>query len=128
MNKPTNFHAAASELEFETRAFINGKYVDAASGKTFDSINPATGKVITSLAACGEEDVNRAVSAARNAFDAGSWAHMAPADRKDVLLKWAEIGARARVLGGEGGIELTERAVAGVLTWDGRCEIEVLDN
>ncbi len=94
MNKPTNFHAAASELEFETRAFINGKYVDAASGKTFDSINPATGKVITSLAACGEEDVNRAVSAARNAFDAGSWAHMAPADRKDVLLKWAEIMQR----------------------------------
>ena len=84
MNKPTNFHVAASELEFETRAFINGKHVDAASGKAFDSINPATGKVITSLAACDEEDVNRAVSAARNAFDTGSWAHMAPADRKDV--------------------------------------------
>ncbi len=91
MNKPTNFHTAASELEFETRAFINGKYVDPASGKAFDSINPATGKVITSLAACDAEDVNRAVSAARNAFDAGTWAHMAPADRKDVLLKWADI-------------------------------------
>ena len=91
MNKLRNFHQAVSELEFETRAFIDGKYVDAASGKTFDSINPATGKVITAIAACEGEDVNRAVSAARGAFESGSWSHMAPADRKDVLLKWAAI-------------------------------------
>ena len=91
MNKPVNFHAAAAELEFETRAFINGKYVDAASGRSFESINPASGKVITSLAACDEEDVNRAVAAARTAFDGGSWSRMAPADRKCILLKWADI-------------------------------------
>lgn len=91
MNRPTNFHTAAAELEFEARAFIDGKYVDAASGKTFDSINPATGKVITTLAACDGEDVNSAVSAARRAFEAGTWAHMSPADRKNVLLKWADI-------------------------------------
>ena len=91
MNKPTNFHTAASQLEFETRAFIGGSYVDAASGKTFDSINPATGKVITSIAACDGEDIDRAVTASRKAFEAGSWAHMAPADRKSVLLKWADL-------------------------------------
>lgn len=91
MNKPTNFHTAASQLEFETRAFIGGSYVDAASGKTFDSINPATGKVITSIAACDVEDIDRAVTASRKAFEAGSWAHMAPADRKSVLLKWADL-------------------------------------
>ena len=91
MSKTTKFHTAASELEFEARAFIDGKYVNAASGKTFDSINPATGKVITSIAACDGNDIDRAVSSARTAFKAGSWAHMAPADRKAVLLKWADL-------------------------------------
>lgn len=91
MNKPTNFHTAASQLEFETRAFIGGNYVDAASGKTFDSINPATGKVITSIAACDDEDIDIAVATARTTFEAGSWAHMSPADRKSVLLKWADL-------------------------------------
>ncbi|WP_264214713.1 aldehyde dehydrogenase [Leisingera thetidis] len=91
MNKPTDFKAAAAALNFETRAYIDGKFVDAVSGKTFPTVNPATGQVITNIASCDAEDVDLAVAAARRAFEAGTWAHMAPGDRKAVLLKFADL-------------------------------------
>ncbi|HRM73680.1 MAG TPA: aldehyde dehydrogenase family protein, partial [Paracoccus sp. (in: a-proteobacteria)] len=58
----------AENLRFRGQAFIDGRFVDAASGETFDSINPATGAVLTPVAACDAADVDRAVSAARRAF------------------------------------------------------------
>ncbi|MGE8943141.1 aldehyde dehydrogenase [Leptospira interrogans] len=91
MNQIIDFKAAAAALRFETRAFINGKMVDAASGKTFPTINPATGKIITHVAACDAEDVDRAVRAARRAFETGAWSHMSPRGRKEVLLKFADL-------------------------------------
>jgi 4-guanidinobutyraldehyde dehydrogenase / NAD-dependent aldehyde dehydrogenase len=81
----------ASRLTFRNQAFINGKYVPAASGKTFDCINPATGKAITQIAEGDKEDVDRAVKAARAAFDKGSWSRMAPTARKKILMKFAEL-------------------------------------
>ena len=51
--------------------FINGKFVSAANGKTFDTFNPATEELICSVAEAGIEDVNLAVQAARRAFDEG---------------------------------------------------------
>ncbi|MGO8865742.1 MAG: aldehyde dehydrogenase [Alphaproteobacteria bacterium] len=81
----------ATHLTFRTQAFIDGKYVDAASGQTFDCINPATGAVIAKIAACDKEDVDRAVAAARRAFESGKWSRMAPAQRKRCLLKLAEL-------------------------------------
>jgi gamma-glutamyl-gamma-aminobutyraldehyde dehydrogenase/4-guanidinobutyraldehyde dehydrogenase/NAD-dependent aldehyde dehydrogenase len=81
----------ATKAEFRNRAFIGGQYVGAASGQTFDCINPATGKVLTKVAACDREDVDRAVRAARAAFDKGSWSRAAPAERKKKLLKFAEL-------------------------------------
>ena len=81
----------ATRLTFRTQAFIDGKYVDAASGQTFDCINPATGAVIAKIAACDKEDVDRAVAAARRAFESGKWSRMAPAQRKRCLLKLAEL-------------------------------------
>jgi len=81
----------ATRLTFRTQAFIDGKYVDAASGQTFDCINPATGAVIAKIAACDKEDVDRAVAAARRAFESGKWSRMAPAQRKKCLLKLAEL-------------------------------------
>ena len=81
----------AAGLAFRNRAFIDGKYVDAASGETFDCINPATGKVLTRVAACDNEDVDRAVRAARAAFDKGVWSRRSGAERKKVLLKFAEL-------------------------------------
>lgn len=81
----------ANALSFCNQAFINGKFVDAASGKTFKSINPATGAILTEVAACDLEDVDRAVTSARKVFEAGSWSRAAPAHRKAVMLKLAEL-------------------------------------
>jgi gamma-glutamyl-gamma-aminobutyraldehyde dehydrogenase len=74
-----------------TRAFIGGDFVDAADGATFDSLAPATGEVIAQIAAGGEADVDRAVAAARTAFESGSWSALAPGDRKIVLLRLADL-------------------------------------
>ncbi len=56
-----------------TKLLINGKWVDAASGKTFPTINPSTGEVITQVAEADAADVDKAVAAARTAFDKGPW-------------------------------------------------------
>jgi 4-(gamma-glutamylamino)butanal dehydrogenase len=72
-----------------TQAFIDGVFVDAADGATFDSLAPATGKVIAQIAACGNLDVERAVTAARTAFESGKWSSLAPAARKNVLMDLA---------------------------------------
>ncbi|MEI6809184.1 MAG: aldehyde dehydrogenase [bacterium] len=82
-------HAAVRKLKFRTKAFIDGKYVSAASGKTYDSINPATGKLLAKIAACDAADVDAAVKAARRTFDQGVWAKRPPAERKQVLQRFA---------------------------------------
>src|ERR1700722_10677759 len=74
-----------------TRAFINGEFLDSADGATFDSLAPATGQVIATVAACAEADVDRAAAAARAAFERGSWSRSAPAERKTVLLHFADL-------------------------------------
>src|SRR6201997_1279508 len=81
----------ARRLEFRTQAFIDGRYVDAASGATFDCINPATGKLLARVAAGDSEDINRAVISARAAFRKGGWSQQPPAKRKKVLLRLAEL-------------------------------------
>ncbi len=81
----------AAGLSFRGQAFIDGKFVDAASGRTFDSVNPATGAVLAPVAECDEEDINRAVAAGRAAFEDGRWSRMAPGDRKAVMLKLADL-------------------------------------
>src|ERR1700682_6708831 len=86
-----SWHERARTLSFRTQAFIAGRYLDAASGATFDTMNPATGKLLARVAAGDEEDVNRAVSSARAAFRKGSWADLAPAKRKKILLRFAEV-------------------------------------
>ena len=77
----------AHELQLADKAFINGGFVPARLGKTMATRNPATGEVIGNIAACDATDVNAAVSAARAAFEAGSWSKRSPGERKAVLLK-----------------------------------------
>jgi len=80
---------AVSKLEFRTKAFIDGKFVDAANGKTFMTENPANGKALAEISACEAEDINIAVKAARASFEKGSWSRISPDDRKGILLKFA---------------------------------------
>ncbi|HLY52288.1 MAG TPA: aldehyde dehydrogenase family protein, partial [Steroidobacteraceae bacterium] len=87
---PVSWHERARKLSFRTQAFIDGRYVDAASGATFDTVNPATGKLLTRVAAGDSEDIDAAVAAARTAFRKGVWAQLPPARRKKLLLRFAE--------------------------------------
>jgi aldehyde dehydrogenase (NAD+) len=78
------------------RLFIGGEWTDAASGKTFDTVNPATGEVLTQVAEGGREDVDRAVAAARRTFDEGKWSGMDARKRGKVLFAIADaLEARA---------------------------------
>jgi acyl-CoA reductase-like NAD-dependent aldehyde dehydrogenase len=78
-------------VEIRDRAFIDGQYVDAASGETFDCVNPATGEVLARVAAGDAEDVDRAVRGARLAFESGRWSRAAPKQRKRTLIRFAEL-------------------------------------
>ena len=78
----------AKGLPFPTQAYIDGKFVPALSGKTMESINPATGNKIADIASCGKEDVDAAVAAARKAFESGVWSKMHPSERKKIFLKF----------------------------------------
>jgi gamma-glutamyl-gamma-aminobutyraldehyde dehydrogenase len=83
-------HSAAA-LRIEGRAFINGRHVAALSGRSFDDISPIDGKVIGQVARCESADVDVAVAAARAAFDSGVWRRTEPRQRKQVLLRFAEL-------------------------------------
>src|SRR5256714_6679719 len=69
-----------------TKLLINGQWVSSSSGKTFPSINPATGDVITQVAEADAPDVDKAVSAARAAFDNGPWRNKRSASQRGNLL------------------------------------------
>ncbi len=87
----TDWHEAATGLAIDGRAFLGGDYCDSLSGETRPTVNPATGKPLADVAVCGAEDAELAVKNARAAFESGVWASMAPADRKMVLVRWAEL-------------------------------------
>ncbi len=73
------------------KLIINGEAVDAASGRTFETRNPATEERITDVAEAGVEDVDRAVRAARAAFDSGPWRAMKPGERAKLLWKLGDL-------------------------------------
>jgi len=82
----------ATEIQVKPgQLFIDGKWVDASSGKTYATVNPATGEVITQIADGGEADVDAAVRAARRAFESGPWAEMAASDRARILWKMGDL-------------------------------------
>ena len=86
-----DWHSLADALDIEGRAFINGQYREALAGETRATLNPADGRRLIDVANCGIEDADYAVDIARRAFESGIWADMAPADRKMVLVRWAEL-------------------------------------
>lgn len=73
---------AIEQLSMPGQAFIGGKCVDAISGKTFVTENPATGQKLADVAECESADIDRAVESARHAFERGVWSRQKPAHAK----------------------------------------------
>ncbi|MGI9245483.1 MAG: aldehyde dehydrogenase family protein, partial [Steroidobacteraceae bacterium] len=86
-----DWRARAAALTINGQAFIDGRYVPAASGVTFDDVSPIDGRTIARIASTDQADVDRAVAAARRAFEQGVWARQSPRDRKRVLQKFADL-------------------------------------
>ena len=73
------------------KLFINGQWTDAASGRTFETPNPATGETLANIAEGDAEDINRAVRAARRAFDDGPWGRMTPSERGRIIWRIGDL-------------------------------------
>lgn len=80
----------AASLTLPTNPYIGGRFVEAKSGKTFATINPATGEELAQIADCAAVDVDLAVAAARRAFE-GPWGRMSAADRKRLIMRFATL-------------------------------------
>ena len=92
MNDTTiDWRARARDLTPEWRAWIDGRYVAAVSGETFDCVSPVDGRVLAGVASTDVADVDRAVAAARRTFERGDWSRLPPRERKRVLLRFAEL-------------------------------------
>jgi len=83
----------AAALKLEGRAWIGGAYSDAENNATLTSINPANNNKLIDIADCSEADVERAVGFARAALDSGDWSQLAPAKRRKVLERLADLVA-----------------------------------
>src|SRR4051794_2187237 len=90
------YKAIATTMAIGGNAFIDGIARPALSGETFPTTDPATGRELARVAACGEADVDLAVRKAREAFEDGRWRNRAPAERKRVLIDFAKLIERNR--------------------------------
>ena len=89
------YAAIADGLTLPSSPFINGAF-HRGSGPVLPTINPATGETLAEITTASAEDVDLAVTRAREAFDQGRWAKMAPGDRKDILIRLAKLMTRNR--------------------------------
>lgn len=80
-----------TDMTLDGRAFINGKRVSAASGVTFDCVSPIDGRVLTHVSRCAAQDIDQAVSVARLAFDDRRWRGKSPAQRKRIMVRFADL-------------------------------------
>jgi phenylacetaldehyde dehydrogenase len=93
----TNFMTVTLDRNVESfigaprQLFIDGQWCDAASGRTFETPNPATGETLARIAEGGEEDVDRAVRAARRAFEEGPWGRMSPSERGRIIWRIGDL-------------------------------------
>lgn len=90
-NLSIDWHARANAFRPRHQVFIEGRFMDAVSGATFDCISPVDGRVLAAVAAGDAPDVDAAVRSARAAFERGDWARAAPKHRKKILLRFAEL-------------------------------------
>ena len=88
----TQMHNRVQEFVSRPRKmFVDGKWVEAASGKTFPTYNPATGEVLAQIAEGDREDIDRAVKAARKAFESGPWPEMTASQRGRLIWKLGDL-------------------------------------
>lgn len=87
----TNKVAANSRLIQDSKLFIDGKYIEALSGETFETINPATNKKIASVAKGGKEDAKQAIDVAHSTYVSGVWSTMSVNERSRILCKMADL-------------------------------------
>ncbi|MGZ5200295.1 MAG: aldehyde dehydrogenase [Telluria sp.] len=85
------WHDRAALLHVDARAFIDGKRIEARSGQRFDCISPVDGRKLAEVSRCDAADADTAVAAARAAFEDRRWAGKAPAERKRVLIRFADL-------------------------------------
>ena len=86
-----DWHGRAKALKIDGRAFINGKRVNAADNATFECFSPIDNRKLTVVASCKSADVDLAVAAARAAFNSRSWAGLSPKERKQTMIKFADL-------------------------------------
>src|SRR5215472_18077882 len=94
MRSPMTVTADRSVEEFTAtprQLFIDGRWVDAASGKTFETPDPATGQPLARVAEGDAADIDRAVRAARQAFDEGPWGRMTPSERGRIIWRIGDL-------------------------------------
>ena len=89
------YKSLGASLDFPQCPFIDGKYYKG-SGVLMTTLNPSTGKEITSITTASDEDVDLAVEKAREAFDQGRWCRLHPSERKDILIKLCKLLTRNR--------------------------------
>lgn len=75
----------------QTKLLIDGKWVDPVDGKSFETVNPATGEPIAKVAEGNAKDIDKAVKAARRALDSGPWSKMDAVERGQLLFKLADL-------------------------------------
>ena len=92
-----NIISKKNNLDYPSELFINGKYKKSNSEKFFDNISPIDGKIINKVSFAQKEDVDLAVSNAREVFNKGYWSNLPPGKRKKILLKFAELLERDRL-------------------------------
>ncbi|MCQ6566213.1 aldehyde dehydrogenase DhaS [Bacillus mycoides] len=87
-----NLHEKVEKfLQGTKKLYVNGTFIESASGKTFKTPNPATGETLAIVAEAGREDIHKAVVAARMAFDEGPWSRMSTAERSRLMYKLADL-------------------------------------
>ena len=86
-----DYTSLANSMDFRTKCWIDGQFVSAKSGETFENINPATGKKLCDVARGNSNDIDAAVNAARTAYEDGRWSEKTPSERKEVILNLARL-------------------------------------
>ena len=87
----SDWEQRAKALHIEGRAFVHGAYRNAVSGETFECISPVDGRLLARVSSCDKADAEAAVADARAVFESGVWSRLAPARRKAIMIRFADL-------------------------------------